>query len=347
MSNTTMRAVLVREHGGFDALSQETIDAPTAGPGEVVVGVKACGINHLDLWVRRGVPGAKFPLPLILGSDAAGIVHEVGAGVDHISAGDEVIVAPGVSCGQCPACIGGRDHQCRGYGILGEHKNGGCAEFIKVPAVNIVKKPANLSFAEAAAVGIPFLTAWHMLVDRARVRPGENVLIQGAGSGVSIAAMQIAKLYGARVIVTSRTDDKLKRAEALGADVLLNSSTQDVAKEIANLTDRQGVEVVIEHVGQATWKTSVRSLAWHGRLVTCGATTGAEVPLNLRHLFFKAQSFLGSTMGSKGEFIEVLDHVARGSLKPVVDRALPLADIAEAHRALEAGEIFGKVVLEP
>ncbi|MCK5688401.1 zinc-binding dehydrogenase [Myxococcota bacterium] len=342
-----MRAMIVRNHGGPEALLPEDIATPIAGPGEVQIKVKACGVNHLDIWVRRGVTGHTFPLPLIPGNDMAGIVSEVGAGVDDLQTGDEVIVAPGTGCRHCTACLSGRDHMCSKYGIFGEDRNGGYAEYAVVPRRNVFKKPSNLSFEEAAAIGIPFLTAWHMLVDRAQLQPGEKVLIHSAGSGVGSAGVQIAKLWGAEVIATASTDEKAVRAQNLGADHIINYNKEDTIKTVKKLTSSKGVQVVFDHVGTDTWQTSLRSLAWHGRLVICGATTGGDAKLNLHHLFFKAQSILGSTMGSLGEFAEVLAHMERGTLKPVVDKVMPLCDAADAHRQLEARTIFGKVVLIP
>jgi NADPH:quinone reductase-like Zn-dependent oxidoreductase len=342
-----MRAYVVREHGGPEALLAESLPDPSPGPGEVLVHVKACGINHLDIWVRRGVPGHTFPLPLIPGNDVAGEVAGCGAGVRDLAAGAPVVVAPGISCGLCQACLSGRDHHCRSYGILGEHRNGGYAELLCVPRANVMPKPEGLSFPEAAALGLAFLTAWHMLVARAELRPGETVLVQAAGSGVGSAAVQIARLWGATVIATASTDEKRARARALGAHHVLDSQSADLARAVKGLTEGRGVEVVFEHVGPATWEQSVRALAWQGRLVTCGATTGGEVPFNLRHLFFKSLSFLGSTMGSKGEFLEVLAHAGRGTLRPVVDRVLPLTEVHKAHALLEDRKVFGKLVLTP
>ncbi len=342
-----MKAVVVHKHGDLDALELEERPDPRAEAGQVLVEVRACGVNHLDVWVRRGVPGHTFALPLIPGSDVAGVVRAVGPGVSHVAPLDEVVVAPGVSCGHCKACLCGRDQHCSQYGILGEHRDGGYAELLAVPAANVVAKPQQLSFEQAAAVGVAFLTAWHMLVARAQVQPGETVLVQAAGSGVGSAAVQVAKLWGAEVIATARGTHKLARARELGADHLVDYTTGEVHKEVRKITAGKGCAIVIEHVGATTWTQSLRALGWQGRLVTCGATTGADVQVNLRHLFFKAQSVLGSTMGSKGEFCEVIEHVARGALTPVVDHVLPLSQAREAHRLLEAREVFGKIVLKP
>ncbi len=342
-----MKAVVIRKHGGPDALSFEDVPDPVAGPGEVVVSVRAVGINHLDLWVRKGVPGHVFPLPMIPGNDVAGVIESVGAGVRNAEPGDAIIVAPGISCGVCIACQEGRDHHCPRYGILGETRDGGYAERIAVPCANVMPKPTNLSFEEAASMPLAFLTAWHMLVGRAKLRANETVLVQAAGSGVSSAAVQIAKLMHADVIATAGSEQKREQARALGADQVLDSRDPGLAKQVKALTNGRGADVVIDHVGEATWEASTKSLAWQGRFVTCGATTGASVNLNLSHLFFKSLSILGSTMGSKGELREILAHAERGRLKPVLARSLPLTEAREAHRMLEAREVFGKLVLVP
>lgn len=342
-----MRAIVVEQHGGLEALQSVECETPRPGPGEVRVRVAACGVNHLDVWVRRGVAGHTFPLPLIPGSDVAGVVDALGDGVDDLPEGSEVIVAPATSCAVCVMCLSGRDHRCRKYRILGEHRDGGYAEAIVVPRANLLLKPPQLSFVQAAGIGIPFLTAWHMLVARAELRPGETVLIQAAGSGVGSAAIQIARLWGATVIATAGSDDKLARARQLGAHELINYQTESVAARVKELTNRVGVDVVVDHVGTATWEQSIRSLAWQGRLVTCGATTGADARIDLRVLFFKALSLLGSTMGSKGEFAEVVGHVANGALTPVIDQTLPLERAREAHALLEERRVFGKIVLTP
>lgn len=342
-----MKAVIVREHGGLEALRFEELPEPRPRADEVLVEVRAAAVNHLDLWVRRGVPGHSYPLPIIPGNDLAGVVLETGAPLPGLAPGDEVVLAPGVSCGACAACAQGRDHRCRDYGILGEHRDGGYAQRVVVPRVNALPKPANLSFAEAASMPLTFLTAWHMLVERAAIRPGEWVLVHAGGSGVGSAAIQIAKLWGAVVVTTVGSEAKAARARELGADHVVNYREAPFDRVVRELTGRRGVEVVIEHVGAATWEGSLRALAWHGRLVTCGATDGAEVPLNLRAVFFKSLSILGSTMGSRGELREVLAHAAAGRLRPVVDRVLPLSEAREAHRLLEAREAFGKIVLTP
>ena len=342
-----MKAVVIREHGGLEALRIEDIPTPTPGPGEVAVRVRACALNHLDVWVRKGVPGAPFHLPLISGSDVAGEISELGPGVQDIALGTPVMVIPGLSCGHCPACVSGADHLCRSYGLLGETRDGGFAEYLVVPRANVVKKPVRLSFEDAASMSLTFLTAWHMLVSRAELKGGETVLVHAAGSGVSTAAIQIARYLGAHVIATASSEMKLQAARELGADVTINYTTEDFVSRVKEETHRRGADVIFEHVGGETFERSLRCLAWAGRLVTCGATTGAKASINLRHLFFKSQSLLGSTMGSKGEYHQLVQLMECGLFKAVIDRILPLEQIAEAHRALEAREVFGKVVLTP
>jgi NADPH:quinone reductase-like Zn-dependent oxidoreductase len=339
-----MKAIVIREHGDVDRLEQLDVPNPVAGPGEAIVAPRAIALNHLDIWVRRGVPGHKFPLPLIAGAEVAGVIAEI-APNDRWKAGDEVIVAPGFSCGLCTACLSGNDSLCPDFGIFGETRNGGAAEKMAVPIRNLLRKPASLTFAEAAAIPLDFQTAWHMLVNRAQVRPGETVLVQAGGSGVGSAAIQIAKLWGARVLTTAGSAEKAARASALGADATILYRDTDFLAEVRRMTGKRGVDVVIEHVGGETFEKSVKALARGGRLVTCGATASAEATINLRQVFFKLLSILGSTMGSLAELHEVMKHVEAGRLKPVIDRVMPLSDIREAHRILENREAFGKIVL--
>lgn len=341
---SAMKAILIRDHGGYDRLEMTDIPEPDAS-GMALVRVRAVALNHLDVWVRRGVPGHRFPLPMVPGCEVAGVVASLPAGTTGWREGDEVIVAPGYSCGHCVACLSGDDPLCREYGIFGESKNGGAAELIAVPVRNLLRKPANLSFEEAAAIPLDFLTAWHMLVARARLRPGETVLVHAGGSGVGSAGVQVAKLWGATVYATVGSAEKKERAVELGADEVILYRETDFAQEIRRLTGKRGVDVVFEHVGADTFEGSMRSLARGGRLVTCGATTGAEVTINLRLVFFKLLSILGSTMGSLAELHQIMAHVEAGRLRPVVDRVLPLAGVAEGHRLLEERAVFGKVVL--
>lgn len=342
-----MEAVRVHEHGGLDALRFEEVPDPVAGPGEALVEVRACGMNHLDLWVRKGVPGHRYPLPIIPGCDVAGVVLEVGPGVSDVEVGSEVFIAPGLGCGRCEACSLGNDNLCRHYGILGETRDGGYAPRVSVPARNVLPKPEGLDFPQAAAFPLAFLTAWHMLTARAGVRPGEDVLVHAAGSGVGSAAIQIAKLLGARVIATAGSERKLELARLLGADETIDYTRTDFAAEARRLTGKRGVDVVVEHVGPATWEGSVKCLVKGGRLVTCGATTGPEVPLHLARVFFLSLSILGSTMGSRGELHRIARLMAEGRLSPVIDRVLPLSRVREAHEAMESREQFGKIVLTP
>jgi len=343
-----MKAAVMREHGGPEVLKIETVPDPVLRADEVLVEVRACALNHLDTWVRRGLPGMTFAMPHILGNDIAGVVREAGELVSNVKPGDEVLLAPGVSCGACPQCLGGDDNLCASYDMLGYGLPGGYAELVAAPARNAHAIPAGLTFEQAATVPLTFLTAWHMLVGRAKLKAGEDVLVLAAGSGVGVAAIQIAKLLGARVIATASTEVKLERAKALGADETINyESSPDFHKAVKMLTAGKGVEVVVEHVGAATWTRSVASLARNGRLVTCGATTGYEATIDIRHLFYKHLSLLGSFMGRHSELVELLPFFADGRLKPVVDRVLPLEEAAEAHQLMGDRAQFGKIVLTP
>lgn len=343
----TMRALRVHEHGGFEKLVLDDVPMPEPGPGQVRVALRAVGINHLDTWVRRGVPGHTFPLPMTLGSDGAGVVDAVGEGVESMARGDEVVVLPGVSCGVCAPCQSGSDMLCRHYHILGESRDGVAAEYAVLGVENLAPKPRNLSMAEAASVALVFQTAWHMLVRRAELRAGETVLVHAGLSGVGSAAVQIAKLLGARVIATAGGAEKCARVAELGADHVIDYLAVEFPGAVLAIAGKGGVEVVVEHVGEATFAGSLECLGRGGRLVTCGATTGGQVELRLHQVFFKSLSVLGSTMGSKGDLRRVLLLFDRGLLRPVLDRTLPLDRGAEAHRLLEAREVLGKIVLVP
>ena len=341
-----MLAYRISHHGGPEALEWCKLPRPEVRPDEVLVRVRACGLNHLDLWVRNGVEGHRFPLPLIPGSEIAGEVEEVGAVAKDLVAGEPVLVAPGVSCGLCPACLAANDQFCRSYGIFGEDRDGGYAEYVAVPRRNILYLPEGLSFVEAAAIPLVFLTAWHMLTARAELRPLEDVLIHAAGSGVSSAGIQIAKLLGARkIIATASTEDKRLQAAQLGATHTLDYSTGKFASNVRKITAGKGVEVVFDHVGGLVFEESLKALAWGGRLVLCGATSEAMAKVNLRAVFFKSLSILGSTMGGLAELREVLRFFDTGALKPVVDRTLPLEKAPEAQELLTDRTLFGKVVL--
>jgi len=341
-----MKAIIFEKHGGPEVLRYTEVAEPELRSGEVLVRVHACALNHLDIWVRDGIPGVNFPLPHIPGSDVAGVVAQIGPNVTNVRMGQKVLLAPGVSCGKCAACLAGKDNQCPYFTNLGYLIDGGCAEFVRCPEVNCLPYPENLSFAEAAAVPLVFQTAWHMLMTRAQLQPGEEVLVLGAGSGVGSAAIQIAKMFGCRVIATGGNDGKLSKARELGADEVVNHKIQSIKTEVRRLTGKRGVDVVFEHVGTATWEDSVAGLARGGRLVTCGATTGYDAKIDLRFLFSRQLSILGSYMGTKSELATVLKLVAAGKLKPVIDRGFPLPECAAAHAYLDSGEQFGKVVLQ-
>ena len=337
-----MKAVRIHEHGGDNVLRYEEAPDPAPGEGEVLVRVRACALNHLDIWNRRGV--VQLPLPHVLGADVAGEIVE--SHDTTLAPRRRVMVQPGLSCGRCAACLEGRDNECPRYDVLGSQSDGGYAELVKVPVQNIIPIPDTIGFVEAAAFPLTFVTAWHMLMTRAKLRAGEDVLVLGAGSGVGQAAIQIASLHGARVFATAGTDEKLARARELGATDVINHHTQDLPAEIRKFTDARGVDIVIEHVGQATWDRSLKCLARGGRLVTCGATTGHDARIDLRFLFARQYSLMGSYMGTKGELLRAVQFFFAGQLRAIVDRTFALPDAAAAHRHLEAGKQFGKVVLE-
>ena len=342
-----MKAVIFAQHGGPEVLTFTEVADPSIKASEVLIEVRACALNHLDVWVRGGLPGIKIPLPHILGNDVAGVVREVGELVTWAKAGDEIMVQPGLSCGHCAECLGGRDNMCDSYDILGYRRDGGYAELVAVPGVNLIPKPRNLSWPEAAALPLVTLTAWHMLVSQARVRPGEDVLIHAAGSGVGSLAIQIAKLFGARVIATAGSDDNLTRARELGADETVNYTRDDWPKEVKRLTDRRGVDVVFEHTGAATWPGSLVSLKKGGRLVTCGATSGFDARTDLRQVFYRHLTILGSMMGSNAELLAAMKFIEGGQIRAVVDRTLPLAEARQAHELMEDRAQFGKLVMLP
>jgi NADPH:quinone reductase-like Zn-dependent oxidoreductase len=338
-----MKAVRFHEHGTSEVLRYEDAPDPAISSTEVLVRVKACALNHLDIHLRRGV--RKMSLPHIVGADVAGEIATVGAEVRGWKAGQKVLLQPGVSCGVCAACLSGDDNLCRQYAVLGSVQDGGYAELVKVPEANVLPYPEGLSWEQAAAVPLVFLTAWHMLINRARMRIGDTILVIGAGSGVGSAAIQIVKLFHGRVITVAGSDAKLAKAREIGADETINHATQDITAEVKRITGKRGVDVVFEHVGQATWNHSYMSLATGGRLVTCGVTSGYEANLDLRYLFSKNLSLIGSFMGRKDELIELLTFVKQGKLKPVVDRVFPLAEARAAQEYVERREQFGKVVL--
>ncbi|MFN3368921.1 MAG: zinc-binding dehydrogenase [Thermus sp.] len=340
-----MKAVVMEARGGPEVLKVAEVPTPEPGPKEVRIRVKAAALNHLDIWVRKGVASPKLPLPHILGADASGVVDAVGPGVTGFVPGDEVVVNPGLSCGHCERCLAGEDNLCPRYEILGEHRFGAYAEYLVVPEVNLLKKPQNLSFTEAAAIPLTFLTAWQMVVDKLQVRPGEDVLVMAAGSGVSVAAIQIAKLFGARVIATAGSEEKLRKAKELGADEIVNYTHPDWPKEVRRLTGGKGADKVVDHTGALYFEGVIRATANGGRIAIAGASSGYEGTLPFAHVFFRQLSILGSTMGSKSRLFPILRFVEQGKLKPVVGQVLPLEEAAEGHRLLEERRVFGKVVL--
>ena len=342
-----MKALVVSEHGGEEILDLVDHPIPSIAADQVLVRVRAAGMNHLDLWVRRGVETHKFPLPMVLGSDGAGEVAEVGSVVQGIKPGDRVAISPGYAPRLTENSLSGRHNLDHDFGVIGEHCDGTCAEYVAVPAANILKMSDEMTFPEAAAVPLSALTAHHMLVHRAQVRPGMDVLVHAAGSGVSIMAIQIAKLHGARVLCTASTQEKLDRASDLGADVLINYTEEVFLARIKQETGKRGVDIVVDHVGEATIGKSLRALTRGGAVVTCGATSGPRMEADLRLIFFKSLSILGSTMGGLGEMLHVWKLYSRGQLKPVVAAVFPLKDAKKGHRLLADRQVFGKVILEP
>jgi NADPH:quinone reductase-like Zn-dependent oxidoreductase len=337
--------MLMQRTGGPEVLEWGSFELADPGPREVRVRVRAVAMNHLDLWTRRGLPNVKYEFPHRLGADVAGEVEALGPGARGVTVGQRVMINPGITCGVCARCLAGDDNLCSKYRILGENTQGGYARHIVVPDTNLVPIPDALAFTDAAAIPLVFITAWQMVVRRAAVEPGQTVLVQAAGSGVSSAAIQICKLYGARVIATTGNDEKAKRARALGADEVINYTTQDFLAECKRLTNKRGVDAVIEHVGGEVFAKSVLATAWGGRVVTCGATAGFKPDLDLRQIFFRQVQVLGSTMGRKSDLLRVVSFVEQGKLRAVVDRVVPLKEARAAHEALEKREAFGKIVL--
>jgi NADPH:quinone reductase-like Zn-dependent oxidoreductase len=341
-----MRAALFRQHGGPEVMEVAEVPDPVPGPGQVLVRVRAAALNHLDLWVRRGLPALKVAFPHVLGGDACGVVAALGPGVQGVKEGDRVVINPGITCGRCARCLSGQDNLCPQFKMVGEHTWGAEAELIALPAVNVALAPAGPSDAELASIPIASMTAWQMLLEKARVQRYETVLVTAAGSGVGVAAIQIAKLQGAHVIAASSSDDKLARARGLGADETLRyGEGVDLGAELKKLTARKGVDVVIDSTGGPQFPALVRSLAQGGRLVTCGTTAGYEAAIDLRYVFWRQLSILGSTMAPKSVLLTLLRLVEERRLTAVVDRVLPLDQVVEAHRTLEARGVFGKLVL--
>ncbi|MGA2723016.1 MAG: zinc-binding dehydrogenase [Bryobacteraceae bacterium] len=342
-----MKAARIHQHGGPEVLAYEDVPEPRLRPDQVLVRVRACALNRLDLFVRAGIPGMRFSMPHVLGSDIAGEIVEAGDLCERVKPGWRVLLSPGLSCRQCEQCLSGADNFCRRFAVFGYAVDGGNTELLAAPEYSVIRIPDDLGFEEAAAAPVVFLTAWHMLMTRAHLRPGEDVLVLAASSGVGSAAIQIARMFQCRVISTAGGEAKLAKARQLGADHVIDHYRQDIASEVKRITGKRGVDVVVEHVGAATWPKSLESLAHGGRLVTCGATTGYGAGVDLRYLFSKQWSLLGSFLGSMGELHQVLKFVFRKQLKPVIDRVYPLAEIRAAHERLENKEQFGKVIVKP
>jgi NADPH:quinone reductase-like Zn-dependent oxidoreductase len=341
-----MKAAMIREHGGVDCIEVGEVPRPEPGEHEVLVQVRAAALNHLDVWVRRG-GRVRLRMPHVLGSDAAGVVAELGPRAVGAAEGDEVVLNPGLYCGECEFCRRGENSLCPAYGIVGMVRPGTFAEWVCVPDYTLHPKPAHLSFEEAAALPLDHLTAWRMLISRAELSPGETVLIHGIGGGAALAALQIAKMTGAEAIVTSSSDEKLQRSHELGADYDVNYRGEQVAKRVREITAGRGVDVIFDSVGAATWETNFATARRGGRIVHCGTTSGDKAEVNIQALYWNQLSILGSTMGGREEFRRMMEAVSAVKLKPVMDSARPLEEVRQAAERLEAGEQFGKIVLTP
>ncbi|HIE65705.1 MAG TPA: alcohol dehydrogenase [Nitrospiria bacterium] len=342
-----MKAVRFHQFGGPEILIYEDAPLPVAGAGEVIVQVKACALNHLDLWTRGGIPTYHINLPHIPGCDVAGMIDHVGEGVTGFIKGDKVLIAPGLSCFRCPSCLAGRDNLCEHYRIFGAGCDGGYAEFTKAPASNLIPIPNEISYNEAAAFPLTFLTAWHMLIKRAGLQPGQDLLVLAGGSGVGSAAIQIGKLAGARVIATAGTEGKLDQALMIGADFVIDHSRDDFSEEVLRITDGRGVDVVFEHIGPATFDWSLRALAKGGTLVTCGATSGPRVDLDLRYVFSRELTLMGALMGTRAELLEITHLVGEKKLRPIIDSVHPLSEARILQEKMGSRDLFGKLILAP
>jgi NADPH:quinone reductase-like Zn-dependent oxidoreductase len=338
-------AMVLDRHGGPEVLERRTIELDPPGPCQARVRVHAVAMNHMDLWVRRGGPAFKLQYPHRLGCDIAGVVEELGPGARGVAVGDRVLVQPGLSCGVCRACLSGRDNLCRSYRILGENAQGGYARHVNLPDVNLIKIGAGLGFADLAALPLCTLTAWQMVFKKAQVKAAQTVVVHAAGSGVSSIAIKLCKLIGARVIGTTGSPTKRERAREIGADEVIVTSEQDYVAEVKRLTGKAGADVILDHVGGELLEKAVAAVAWGGRIVTCGATSGFSAKIDLRQIFFRQVELLGSTMGSKGDLLDAIPLILDGRLRATVDREIPLWQAREAHEALENRKVFGKVVL--
>ena len=345
-----MKAVVFEEHGSTEVLKYQDLPMPQVSPNEVLIKVRAASANYNDIWARQGLPGVPIILPHVSGSDISGEVVEVGSEVTGVSPGDEVIDHPGISCRMCQSCARGEEFFCRDFKIWGFQTgpmDGGHSEYVKLPAMNVLPKPKNLSWEEAASLPLILETVWRMLVTRARIRAGDFVLIWGAAGGLGSMAIQVCKLFNAQPIAIAASEEKLEFARSLGAEHTINRKEQDIFQEVRRITDRRGVDVVFEHVGEATWAESVRCMRWGGTLVVCGATTGFEAPTDLRFLWNKQLNFLGSHLSSKSELMEALPFVERGEIKPVVSRVFPLSEVSRGQEIMENDEVLGKIIYVP
>jgi len=340
-----MNAVVFHEHGGPDRLCYQDVETPAYGPEDVLVRVKACALNHLDLWIRQGIPSYRIALPHISGSDVAGTIEAVGDRVEGLVPGARVFLSPGLSCWACDQCRTGQDNLCSSFKVLGAQVDGGYAEYVVVPAVHVLPLPASVSFEEGAAFPLVSLTAWNMVFAQADLRPGETVLVMGGGSGVGSMAIQLAKFAGARVFTTVGIPEKMDKARGLGAEAVLNHSKDDLIQEIKSLTGGRGVDVVIEHIGPQVLNHCLAVLAKGGRLVTCGATTGGEVTLDLRFIFSRQLTVKGAYLGTRGHLLKAAALVGEGRIRPHIDRVFPLQDARVAQEYLLSRQVFGKVVL--
>ena len=342
-----MKAVRIHAHGDRSVLQCDDIKRPTCASDKVILEVKSTSINHLDVWVRGGLPGLPIPLPLIMGSDASGIIVDVGENVPEWNVGDEVVVQPGIFCGECDFCVSGKENYCIHYGILGETENGVQAEFLALSPINIYPKASHLSFQQAASMPLVFMTAYQMLITRAQLKSNDTVLVYAGSSGVGSAAIQIAKNKGSTVIATVGSKDKGEHAEKMGADYIVNHYEDDWHQSVKSIVGKKGIDVIFEHVGSATWPYSMRLLGMGGRVVTCGATTGSKVDINLTHLFMKQQTILGSTMSDISTYKLVMDKINSGIFTPFVDKVFSFEDIQAAHEHIENSDQIGKIVLVP
>ena len=345
-----MKAIIFEKHGGIEVLQYKDIPIPEISSNEVLIRVKATALNHNDLWARRGVPGMDFIFPHISGTDASGIVEAVGTEVKNVGVGDEVMVQGIFSCGICYECLKGDPALCpelKVWGFQTGPLDGGQAEYVKVPVINVVPKPKKLTWEESASIPMTLTTAWRMLVTRAKIKPGDFVLIWGATGGIGSMAIQICKVFNARAIAVAGSDQKLRLARELGAEFLINRKKQRVLREVIKITNRKGVDIVFEHVGEATWEASVHALKWGGTIVVCGATTGFKAITDLRFLWNKQQKHLGSHGGTTPELVDALQFVNNGMIRPVIMEVLPLKDVAKAHGIIEKSNVMGKIVLVP